>query len=75
MEVTPGTPDIKSRPMRCRKGLRLQLMGCTPFRLLSLDFGMRKTGYWRLEYQSKDQSCSQSRTLEDKLLKIGRAHV
>ena len=40
MEVTPGTPDVKSRPMRCQKGLRLQLMCCAPFRLLSQDFGM-----------------------------------
>ena len=34
MEVTPGTPDVKSGPMRCQKGLR------TPFRLLSQDFRM-----------------------------------
>ena len=26
MEVTPGTPDIKSGPTRCQKGLQLQLM-------------------------------------------------
>ena len=39
-EGTPGTPDVKSRPMRCWKGLRLQLMCCAPFRLLSQDFGM-----------------------------------
>ena len=69
MEVTLGTPDIKSRPMRCQKGLWLQLMCCTPFRLLSLDFGTRKMEYQRSEYRSKDQSCSQSRTLEDKLLR------
>ena len=61
-EVTPGTPDIKSRPMRCWKGLWLQLMCCAPFRLLSQDFRTRKTEYWRLEYWSKDQSCSWSRT-------------
>ena len=39
-EGTPGTLDIKSGPTRCRKGLWLQLMCCTPFRLLSQDFGM-----------------------------------
>ena len=39
MEGTPGTPDVKSGPTRCQKGLRLQLMCCTPFRLLSQDFG------------------------------------
>ena len=39
MEGTPGTPDVKSGPTRCRKGLQLQLMCCTPFRLLSQDFG------------------------------------
>ena len=39
MEGTPGTPDIKSGPTRCRKGLQLQLMCCAPFRLLSQDFG------------------------------------
>ena len=38
MEGTPGTPDVKSRPTRYRKGLRLQLMCCAPFRLLSQDF-------------------------------------
>ena len=38
MEVTLETPDVKSRPMRCRKGLQLQLMCCAPFRLLSQDF-------------------------------------
>ena len=50
MEVTLGTPDIKSRPTRCWKGLQLQLMCCTPFRLLSQDFGMRKMeiGDWRI---------------------------
>ena len=37
-EGTLGTPDVKSGPTRCRKGLRLQLMCCTPFRLLSQDF-------------------------------------
>ena len=61
-EVTLGTLDIKSRPMRCQKGLRLQLMYCTPFRLLSQDFRTRKMEYRRLEYQSKDQSCSWSKT-------------
>ena len=60
-EVTLGTPDVKSRPMRYRKGLWLQLMCCTPFRLLSQDFGTRLTEYRRSEYQSKGQSCSQSR--------------
>ena len=40
MEVTPGTPDVKSGPMRCQKGLRLQFMCCAPFRLLSQDFRM-----------------------------------
>ena len=55
MEVTPGTLDIKSGPMRCRKGLWLQLMCCAPFRLLSQDFGTGKMGDWRLEDQRKDQ--------------------
>ena len=49
MEVTLGTLDVKSRPTRCQKGLWLQLMCCTPFRLLSQDFGMRKIEYQRLE--------------------------
>ena len=62
MEVTLGTPDIKSRPTRCWKGLQLQLMCCAPFRLLSQDFRTKKTEDQRSEYQSKDQSCSQSRT-------------
>ena len=53
MEVTPGTPDVKSRPMRYWKGLQLQLMCCAPFRLLSQDFRTRKTEYQRLEYWSK----------------------
>ena len=57
LEVTPGTPDIKSGPTRCWKGLQLQLMCCTPFRLLSQDFGMR-----RMEDQREDWSCSWSRT-------------
>ena len=52
LEVTPGTLDIKSRPMRCQKGLWLQLMCCAPFRLLSQDF---RTG--RMEYQREGQSC------------------
>ena len=45
--LTPGTPDVKSGPTRCRKGLQLQLMCCAP---LSQDFGMRKTeiGDWRI---------------------------
>ena len=38
-EVAPGIMDIKSGPMRCQKGLWLQFMCCTPFRLLSQDFG------------------------------------
>ena len=62
MEVTPGTPDVKSRPTRYWKGLWLQLMCCAPFRLLSQDFGMRKTEDQRLEDWSKGRSCSQSRT-------------
>ena len=62
MEVTPGTLDVKSRPMKYQKGLWLQLMCCTPFRLLSQDFGMRKMEYWRSENQSKSWSCFQSRT-------------
>ena len=45
MEVTLGTPDIKSGPTKCWKGLWLQLMCCTPFRLLSQDFG---TGRWEI---------------------------
>ena len=49
MEVTLGTLDVKSRPMRCQKGLQLQLMCCAPFRLLSQDFGMRRMEYQRLE--------------------------
>ena len=64
-EVTPGTPDVKSGPTRCRKGLQLQLMCCTPFRLLSQDFRMRRwsTGDQRIGVEG--WSCSQSRTLED----------
>ena len=62
MEVTPGTPDIKSGPTRCQKGLWLQLMCCAPFRLLSQDLRMGKMGDQRSEDQSKDWSCSQSRT-------------
>ena len=62
MEVTLGTLEVKSRPMRCQKGLWLQLMCCTPFRLLSQDFGMGKMGDQRSEDWSKDQSCSWSRT-------------
>ena len=42
MEVTLGTLDVKSGPTRCWKGLQLQLMCCTPFRLLLKDFGMRR---------------------------------
>ena len=53
MEVTPGTPDVKSGPMRCWRELWLQLMCCAPFRLLSQDFGMRMMEYWRSEYWSK----------------------
>ena len=41
-EGTLGTPDVKSGPMRCRKGLRLQLMCCAPFRPLSQDFRMER---------------------------------
>ena len=43
MEGTPGTLDVKSGPMRCWKGLRLQLMCCAPFRLLSQDFGTERS--------------------------------
>ena len=43
MEGTLGTLDVKSGPTRCWKGLRLQLMCCTPFRLLSQDFGMGRS--------------------------------
>ena len=43
-EVTPGTLDVKSRPMRCQKGLWLQLMCCAPFRLLFQDFRMEVGG-------------------------------
>ena len=62
MEVTPGTLDVKSGPMRCWKGLQLQLMCCAPFRLLSQNFRMKRTEYQRSEDQRGDQSCSQSRT-------------
>ena len=65
MEVTLGTPDVKSRPMRCQKGLWLQLMCCTPFRLLSQDFGIRRQSTGDQRIRVEDQSCSQSRTLED----------
>ena len=41
-EGTLGTPDVKSGPTRCRKGLWLQLMCCAPFRLLSQDFGTER---------------------------------
>ena len=66
MEVTLGTLDVKSRPTRYQKGPPLQLMCCAPFRLLSQDFGMRQwsTRDWRIRVE--DQSCSWSRTLEDK---------
>ena len=47
-EVTPGTLDIKSGPTRCWKGLWLQLMCCTPFRLLSQDF---EQGRWSIRDQ------------------------
>ena len=69
MEVTPGTPDVKSGPTRYQKGLWLQLMCYAPFRLLSQDFGMRMMEYQRSEYWSRGQGCSQSRTLEDELLR------
>ena len=52
VEVTLGTQDIKSRPTRYQKGLWLQLMCCTPFRLLSQDFGTRMMEDWRSEDQS-----------------------
>ena len=39
LEVTPGTLDIESRPMRYQKELQLQLMCCAPFKILE----------WRLE--------------------------
>ena len=44
LEVTLGTPDIKSRPKKCWKGLQLQLICCTPSRLLSQDFGTEVRG-------------------------------
>ena len=53
MEVTPGTLDVKSGPTRHQKGLWLQLMCCTPFRLLLQDFGMRRMEVWRSEDQSE----------------------
>ena len=43
-EVTLGTPDVKSGPIRYQKELQLQLMCCTPFRLLSQDFGGQRIG-------------------------------
>ena len=49
LEVTPGTPDVKSGPIRCQKGLWLQLMCCIPFRLLSQDFGMGRAEGQRTE--------------------------
>ena len=49
IEGTLGTPDIKSGPMRCWKGLQLQLMCCAPLRLLSQDFRMRRMEDWRSE--------------------------
>ena len=58
VEVTPGTPDVKSGPMRYQKGLWLQLMCCAPFRLLSQDFRTRMMEDWRSEYWSKGWSCS-----------------
>ena len=58
-EVTLGTLDVKSGPRRCQKGLQLQFMCCTPFRLLSQDF-RTEVGGWR-----KGQCCSWSRTLEN----------
>ena len=64
-EVTLGTLDIKSGPMRCWKGLQLQPMCCTPFRLLSQDFRMRRWSTGDQRIRVEDQSCSQSRTLED----------
>ena len=48
-EVIPGTPDVKSGPMRCWKGLWLQLMCCAPFRLLSQDFRTKRMECQRLE--------------------------
>ena len=39
-----GTPDVKSGPIRYQKGLQLQLICCTPFRLLSKDFGGQRIG-------------------------------
>ena len=62
VEVTLGTLDIKSGPVRCQKGLQLQLMCCTPFRLLSQDFRTRMMEYQKSEYWSKGWSCSRSRT-------------
>ena len=37
-----GGNSGNSGPTRCRKGLRLQLMCCAPFRLLSQDFGTER---------------------------------
>ena len=48
VEVTLGTLDIKSGPMRCWKGLWLQLICCTPFRPLSQDF---RQGRWNIRDQ------------------------
>ena len=47
-EVPPRTPDVKSGPTRNHKGLRLQLMCCTPFRLLSQYFGTEVGGRWKI---------------------------
>ena len=58
-EVTLGTPDVKSGPTRCWKGLQLQLMCCTPFQALVPEFW---NGGWRLKDWMEGQSCSQSRT-------------
>ena len=44
LKVTPGTPDVKSRHTRCQKKLWLQLICCTPFRLLFQDFRMEVGG-------------------------------
>ena len=57
-----GNSDVKSGPMRCQKGLQLQLICCAPFRLLSQDFRMRRLENQRMEDQSEGQSCSWSRT-------------
>ena len=66
MEVTLGTLDIKSGPTRYWKELQLQLMCCTPFRLLSQDFRTRKMEDQRLEDQSECLELFPEQNFEDK---------